>query len=181
MKILPLFAVAVSSLIMSACASSRSLGASFGDLDAGARIDQIIRTEKAHDYRDVDVTLFEGRLLFTGTVESEEARQHLINAAWSVDAISQIIDETYVGENTTFGQGVADSRIDTEIRVRLTTHRDVKASDVKIAVSNGVVYLLGVARDQQTLEAVLNVARTSRGAHKVVSHLLYIDEPYRRL
>ncbi len=178
-RLTALFASAA--LCLGACASSQSLSASFSDLDANTKLSEHLYTDEKFDYSDVDLTVFEGRLMLTGTLASDAARRSAVAAALELEEINQVIDEIYVGDKTGFGQGVADSRIDAQVRARLIASKKADSGRIKIAVSNGVVYLIGVARDQEALESVLEVARTSRGVNKVVSHVLYIDAPARRL
>lgn len=166
---------------LSACGSSRSLGASLDDLEANAVLKRVLFTDRSHDYGDIDLTVFEGRLMLTGTMQSEEGRRKLVENAWKATGVKQVIDEVFVGDETPLGQGLEDSRIDAALRTKLLADRDVRSSDVKIAVSNGVVYLLGVARDRDQLEQIVSKARTTNGVSKVVSHMLYLDNLSRRL
>lgn len=168
-------------LSLGACASSRSLSASFSDLEANAALTDMLADADTKRFQDVDVTIFEGRVLLTGTLPDLRAQQELVTAAWKVEGVRQVIDETFVGDGTKFTQGFTDTRIDTTVRTRLVAKSDVRASDVKIAVSNGVVYLLGVARDRNSLEAMVDTARKSQGVNKVVSHVIYMDAPEQRL
>ena len=85
--------------------------------------------------------------------------------------MTEVIDEVFVGDGTGFGQGVEDARIDQVLRARLIGDKDVVSSDYKIAVSNAVVYLLGVARSQAELDRAVELARTTAGVEKVVSHV----------
>lgn len=162
------------------CASSRSLGASIDDMESNATLKTVLFTDRNHDYGDIDLTIFEGRLLLTGTMASEEGRRKLVENAWKAENIEQVIDEIFVGDKTRFGQGFDDSRIDTSIRAKLVADGNIRSTDVKIAVSNGVVYLLGVARDRAQLEEVISHSRTTSGVSKVVSHMVYLDSVARR-
>ena len=166
---------------LSGCASSRSLGASLDDLEANAVLKRVLFTDRSHDYGDIDLTLFEGRLMLTGTMQSEEGRRKLVENAWKATGVKQVIDEVFVGDETPIGQGLEDSRIDAALRAKLLADGDIRSSDVKIAVSNRVVYLLGVARDRDQLEEVISLARNTSGVSKVVSHMLYLDNLERRI
>lgn len=165
----------LSALMLQACASSRTLDGTFSDIGADARLKQVLLSDRTHNYSDVDITVFEGRLLLTGTMLSDEGRLRLIENAWKADGVKEVIDEVYVGDNTPFGQGIADARIDTAVKAKLVSDQDVKSGDVKIAVSNGVVYLIGAVRDRDRLEKILNHARRTGGVNKVVTHVLYSD------
>ncbi len=159
-------------LSLAACASSRSLDKSVTDLSANADLKGILLTDRNYDYADVDITIYEGRLLLTGTMRSEEGRKKLIENAWKADGVKEVIDETIVGDKTSFGQGFEDTRIDQTLRARLIAGRDVTSSDYKIAVSGAVVYLLGVARSQRELDEAVALARSIGGVEKVVSHVI---------
>lgn len=172
----PIFAAAVLALaapaFLSGCASSRNLDESVTDIGADAQLKAVLFADRSHDYGDVDITIFEGRLLLTGTMKSEDGRRKLIDNAWKAEGVDQVIDEIFVGDGTSFGQGFEDGRIDAALRARLIADGDVKAGDYKASVSKGVVYLLGVTRSEAQLNEALEIARSISGVEKVVSHVL---------
>jgi osmotically-inducible protein OsmY len=168
-----LSAIALASLAMlGACASSSNLDESFTDIGANAELKAVLFADRSHDYGDIDITIFEGRLMLTGTMKSEQGRQKLIENAWKADGVDQVIDEIIVGDGTSLGQGFEDSRIDATLRAKLIGDSDVKAGQIKASVSKGVVYLIGVTRSEAQLNAALDIARSIAGVDKVVSHVL---------
>lgn len=158
-------------LLLGACASSRNLDETFSDMAGNAELKGVLFSDRTHDYGDIDITLFEGRLLLTGTMHSEEGRRKLIENAWKADGVDEVIDEIFVGDGTSFGQGLEDARIDQTLRAKLIVDKDASSADYKIAVSNAVVYLIGAARSQVELDRALELARTVAGVEKVVSHV----------
>ena len=109
--------------------------------------------------------------MLTGTMKSDAGHVKLIENAWKAANVKEVIDEVIIGEGTSFGQGFEDTRIDQVLRTRLVTSGDVSSTEYKIAVSNAVVYLIGVARSQAELDKALELARTVAGVEKVVSHV----------
>ncbi len=156
---------------LGACASSRNLDQSFQDLSGNAELKGVLFADRTHDYGDIDITLFEGRLMLTGTMRSDAGRAKLIENAWKADNVTEVIDEIIVGDNTSFGQGFEDGRIDKVLRARLIADGDVSSAEYKIAVSKAVVYLLGVARGPAELDKALELARSIAGVEEVVSHM----------
>ena len=154
-----------------ACASSRSLDDSLSDIAGNADLKAVLFTDRSHDYGDIDITLFEGRLMLTGAMRTEKGRAKLIENARKADGVAQVIDEVVIGERTSFGQGLADTRIDQTLKAKLLTDDDVKSTRYKIAVSQGTVYLIGAARTETELNEVISLARTIGGVKKVVSHV----------
>lgn len=158
-------------LALGACASSRNLDQSFSDLSGNAELKSVLFSDRTHDYGDIDLTLYEGRLMLTGTMKSESGRTKLIENAWKADGVKEVIDEIFIGDGTSFGQGFEDTRIDQTLRTKLITAGGVSSTEYKIAVSGAVVYLLGIARSQAELDKALELARSISGVEKVVSHV----------
>lgn len=159
-------------LSISACTSSRSLDQSVSDLAANTELKGVLFADRSHDYSDVDISLFEGRLMLTGTMRSEDGRAKLIENAWKADGVDQVIDEIFIGDKTSVGQGLADARIDQVLRAKLITDGDVKSGRYKVSVSGGKVYMIGAARTQAELEEAVSLARTTGGVEKVISHII---------
>ncbi len=170
-------AVVLCCLGAAACASSRTLGGSVTELGAGAELKAMLFADRSYDYSDVDLTIYEGRLMLTGTMLTEDGRRKLVETAWKADGMKQVIDEISIGEHTSFAQGLEDTRIDQTIRTKYLTAGDIRNANYKIAVSDGVVYLLGVARDEDELNEALETARTVSGVKAVVSHVVYRTLP----
>ncbi len=158
-------------LAIAGCASSRSLDMSFNDLSANADLKGVLFVDRSHDYSDVDITVYEGRLLLTGTMRSDGGHKKLVENAWKADGVEQIIDEIFVGDKTPFGQGFEDARIDQTLRAKMIASDDVKSGNYKIAVSNGVIYLIGSAGAQREIDKATNLARSISGARKVISYV----------
>lgn len=159
-------------LAASACASSPTLSGAFSDIGSDAELKAILVADRKHDYSDVDLTVYEGRLMLTGSVASQDARRRLVENAFKASGVKQVIDEIFVGDRTPFRRGVDDSRIDGAIKAKYLTSSAVRSGNYKISVSSGVVYILGVARDQNELDAALAMASETAGVRSVVSHVV---------
>lgn len=177
--VLVLFAALATCLILAGCTSSRSAGANIDDVSANSALKRVLLFDREHDYSDVDLTVFEGRVMLTGTMRSPDGQARLVENAFKAPNVVQVIDETILAEKTPIGQGFKDSRIDRALKTKLLTDRGVASRNYKVAVSNGVIYLIGVARDETELTRVLNLATSTAGVRRVVSHLLYQDDPSR--
>ena len=158
---------------------------SVGDgLDDGA-IDMAIGRKyfgmKGYDFSDVDINVYEARVLLTGTVHDEPARQQAAKLAWQVEDVAEVLNEIEIGRETSFIRGTNDGWIETQLRSRMTTDSAVTGVNYELAVSQGTVFILGVAQNQVELDRVVNHARVVRGVRKVVSHIQLADDPARRL
>lgn len=160
-----------------ACGSSRTLESSVSDISANTQLKSVLFTDRSHDYSDVDLTFYDGRLMLTGTMRTEAGRKKLVENAFKASGVAQVIDEIIIADKTSVGQGFQDARIDQTLRARLVTSDNVTNRNYKMSVSRGVVYLLGVARDEAELEKTLEVARSVSGVDAVISHVVYRTYP----
>jgi len=170
-KPLQLACLAAAALFLNACASSRGLDDTISDITTNASIKGVLFTDASHDYSDIDLTVFEGRLLLTGTMRTQEGRDRLIAGAGKVGGVKQIIDAIVVGERTTFGQGLDDTRIDQTLHARLIAHGDIRSGNYKIAVSNAAIHLIGSTRSQAELDKTLEIARSINGVKKILQYV----------
>lgn len=170
-------ALAAGFLALSACASSPTLSGAVEDIGSDAELKAILFVDRGHDYSDIDITVYEGRLMLTGSMPSEDGRKKLVENAWKADGVDQVIDEIFVGDDTPFRQGVEDSSADGAIRFKYVTASDIRSGNYKISVSNGVAYILGVARDQRELDLALQKASETSGVRSVVSHVVLRTYP----
>lgn len=173
----PLLAV----MVLAACASDRSLGDSFGDTSADLTLRRLLLMDRTHNTNDVDITVFEGRLMLSGTVGSAEARRSVAATAERIVAIDEVLNELVVGPKTSWRQGTRDAIIDERLGAALLTDNGVISKNFQIAVSGGVVHLLGVAQTPEELERVVGHAKTIKGVQGVVSHVLFLRDPRRQL
>lgn len=167
--------LATAMLAAPACTSSRKLDESLSDLGAGTNLRGLLFADRAHDYADVSVTIYEGRVLLTGAMRTEEGKQKVVDNARRADGVREVIDEIKVGDKISFGRSASDARIGTALRSRLLGDGRVYHNDYRFDVSEGVVYMIGAARTQESLDRALELARSTRGVKSVVSHVLYAD------
>lgn len=165
--------------VLSGCASSRSFGSNVDDVSADASLKRVLLFDRDYDYSDIDITIFEGRAMLTGTMRSPEGQVRLVENAFKAPNITQVIDETILAPKTRISQGFKDGRIDQSLRARLIADRGISNRNFKVSVSGGITYVIGVARDETELSRVLNLAQSIGGTRGVVSHILYQDDPVR--
>lgn len=171
--------VILSLFALTACVQNRTLGDRVDDTAAGINLkSQLLFSEKA-DTSDIDMTLFEGRLLLTGTVRSESDAIAIEERARNIATVKTVINELQVLPKTTLSQGRKDAFIDQKLSTALIADTGVAAGNYRILVSQGTVYLLGVARGPEELNRVTAQAKTIEGVNEVVSHVIYMRDPRR--
>ena len=99
-------------------------------------------------FSDVGIEIVDGRLLLSGTAPSLDHRIDAERIAWSVEQIQAVANEIEVGGATGLWRTSLDEAVTLQVRSRLIASSDVRAVNVNIETSRGVVYLMGLARDE---------------------------------
>ncbi|MBI1775070.1 MAG: BON domain-containing protein [Proteobacteria bacterium] len=128
----------------------------------------------------VDATVVEGRALLTGRVPTPDMRVEAVRLAWQVDGLKEIINEIEVADRTGLFDGARDLWISTQLRAQIIFDREISAINYSIDTVNGVVFLMGIARDQAELDRVANHARNLSNVRRVMNYVRLRDDPKRR-
>lgn len=189
-SLLPAVAAAAAAVLLSACAigsgdvsddnyADRTVGQTFDDIDTLGRLVDVYG-DAGPAFDDVDVDVIEGRVLLTGPVPSEAARDEASRMAYRERGVLEVLNELRVRDPKSFFSSAADARITTQLRAALQTSRLVVGSNFEIKTHERTVYLLGVARTPEEREAVVDIARTIGGVERIVDHVILADDPRRR-
>jgi osmotically-inducible protein OsmY len=121
--------------------------------------------------RDVDATVYGGRVLLTGIVPSENWRAEAVKRTWQVNGVKEVYDEIQIGPDTGFWQDAGDTEITTRLKAALVADGYVKSVNYDITTVRGVVYVIGSARSQAELNRVVDHARNIANVKRVVSYV----------
>ena len=172
--------LALSALVFtSACVQNRTLGDRLDDGAASLNLKSQLLFDRSLPTRDIDMTIFEGRLKLTGTVETEDDALQIEDKAKTIAQVREVINELQVLPRTTIAQGAKDAVIDNRLEAALIADTGVTAGNYRILVSQGTVYLLGVAQGPNELRRVTGQAQAIDGVKEVVSHVIYLRDPRR--
>lgn len=127
-------------------------------------------------YGEVDIEVANGLVLLSGRVVSPEMRVTAERVAWSASRAEQVVNEIQIEPPGGFRANANDAWITTRVRSSLVTSRQVRGINFNIETYNGVVYLLGLARSQEELEAAARHASYVRGVEQVVSYVSVRDD-----
>ena len=151
---------------------------------SGAVSDKLIQAKINDAWINYDLNTFtklgttveQGRVLITGVVQDPNHRVEAVRLAWQVKGVNQVINEIRVAESTGVTGFVNDKWITTKLRGALTFDRGVQSINYSIDTVQGVVYLMGVAQNQQELNRVIEKTRTISGVKQVVSYVKLAGE-----
>ena len=144
------------------------------DTETATRVRAKILEADNQLFSDVGVEVYEGRVLLTGRVPSEEKRAEAVKISWSVVKVKDVINEVAVSENPLLDLA-NDTWITTKLKSKMTFDKDILAINYSIETVGAVIYLIGIAQDKAELQRVLNHARSIDYVKRVVNHVRIKD------
>ncbi len=160
-----------------AAAQERSIGDAWSDNRTGLAIRQRWSDRIGRPLPNVDITVTEGVVLLTGRLEDPDDRVDAVRIAWQTEGVRRVINEISLKESGGGIGGFADDvRIASAVRLKMMGRMDIFDINYTIDVVDGVVYLMGIARDEAELSLAVETARSVRGVDRVVSYVALPQE-----
>lgn len=161
-------------------AQERSAGSRLDDNGIAIRInDAFIQKDIDDLYAGVDTTIFEGRVMLTGTVNNPEHKQVATDLVWGIPGVTEVINEVQVVDENSIVDYANDAWISKYVKGKLILTKGIASSNYQVEAVNGTVYMMGIARHDEELRAAVEVARRVSGVKQVVSHVIMKDDPRR--
>ncbi len=163
-----------------AASEERGFAKAVSDTEIRAEINHLWLQKDFEMYRQVSLTVNEGRVLLTGTVPTPEARIEAVRACWQAGGVKTVINEIQVkNDGGGFLSYSSDVIISQKMKAGLLFDKDVYNINYTVDVNDGVIYLMGIAQTQKELDKVMGHARDISGVKGVVNHILLKDDPRR--
>lgn len=164
-------------------AKDRPIGDTLTDVKISARIKAaLIKKSFRNIYSRVTIEVVQGRVLFTGVLEKEEHALDAIKIAWEQQGVVEVINELKIDEKSgkfNIVQYTRDTLITSQIKSKIFMNRDLKFVNYTVITIDDVVYLFGIARSEEELEKVANIAANIHGVKKVICHVKILKEAHR--
>lgn len=126
--------------------------------------------------RDLTATVYDGRLLITGIVPNAEWKEKAGELVGHIAGVKEINNEVQVGKPTNLAQDARDNIASNTLRAELLTDSEVRSSNFTVHTLNGIVYILGYARNTAERDRVLSYARNLSNIIRVVSFIRVGDQ-----
>ena len=123
----------------------------------------------------INVDSYDGIVLLTGQVESEELRELAEGSVSDVKRIRRVHNELQIGGPISLVARTNDNWLETKVRSRLIASPDVVASRIKVVAEDGVVFLVGIVSREQA-DATVTVTKNVFGVQKIVKVFDYLGE-----
>lgn len=163
-----------------AATDRRTLGAQTEDKSIAVK-GEIAIPKVVGDAGHVNVTSFNRKVLLTGEVPSEAAKEAAAREASRIEGVQSVVNELAVSGASGFGSRSNDTLITGKVKASIVDNRTLYANSIKVVTERGIVYLMGRVTEREG-DLAANIARGVSGVQKVVKVFEYItDEEYRVL
>ena len=166
------FSLCVALLAITGC-SSTMVPEKTKDMDSAIseKIDESLEASTAVKARQVNIQTHEAVVYLTGIVDSEDARREAGRIAWRTAGVDGVVNDLTVGERTV-GDWVDDTLISSHLKAKLIADIEVRASDIDVSSSQGVVTLIGRVRSIAMKRDAERIARGIKGVTDVHNELV---------
>lgn len=164
-----------------AVAKDRTVGSTVDDVKISAGIKKDFLSKGFRDlYTKINVDVVEGRVLYTGTVATDENIMAAVDIAWAQKGVTEVVNELQVDDKSNYfdaAQYARDAWITSRVKTSTIVNRDIKFINYTIVTLKNVVYIFGIARSQEELDKVATMASEVKGVERVVVHARVKDMP----
>ena len=122
----------------------------------------------------INVTAFNGVVLITGQVPSEELRGLSADQLKNLRKVRKVHNELEIAGPTSMVARTNDSWLTTKVKTKLGISNEAEGGRIKVITENGVVYLMGLLTRNEA-DAVVQLAQSVYGVQKIVKVFEYID------
>ncbi len=156
---------------LSGCAAfqpGRSTGRQIDDFNAATSIKSAMLRAEGYRLGGIDVEVTEGVALLTGHAPRAEDRIYAECLTWSAAAVREVSNRVSVGQGRGASQAARDALITQRVRSRLVADSEIRSINFNIETHDGVVHLLGFARNDGERERAALHASLAEGVEEVV-------------
>jgi osmotically-inducible protein OsmY len=120
---------------------------------------------------DLNVTVYEGRTLLTGTAPTPQMKAQAQEIASGVPGVRTVYNEIEVTPPEGVWNSTKDAWITSQVKSDLVFNTHIRSVNYSVETVNSSVYLIGSARSQAELDSATNMARYVPGVKRVVSYV----------
>ncbi|MGQ4880326.1 BON domain-containing protein [Billgrantia sp. LNSP4103-1] len=165
-------------------ANPGTIDENYGKRTLGAQVeDESIETKIAHNLRRSDARLgdarinvdsYNGIVLLTGQVPSEELKQKANEIALEVRNVRDVHNELSVAANLPASQRLSDTWVNTRIRTTLAADQSIDTGRLRFVTENDTVYVMGMVSRAEA-DRIVNAIADIGGVQRIVKVFDYLD------
>ena len=167
-------AIGIGTAAVAASTTEKGLSTSVSDTVIQTKLsDSFIQTSQSI-FLNVETSVNDGSVLLTGKLKTQEEKITATRLSWEIKGVREVINEIQLSETSSFKSSAKDLAASAQLRAALIRDTDISSLNFSIDVVNGIVYLSGVAENEEERERVVAHAQELRFAKQVVSYIILV-------
>ncbi|MDV6318916.1 BON domain-containing protein [Chromohalobacter sp. HP20-39] len=136
--------------------------------------ENLVRNDARFRDAHINIDSYNGMVLLTGQVASDELKQKAGNIAEQVRRVRLVHNELQVAANSPLGQRMTDLWLTGRVKANLATDERIDGSRIRVITENSTTYLMGMVTHQEA-DIVTNIASQVGGIQRIVRVFEYLD------
>ena len=136
-----------------------------------AQLKNIYFSNNEKIFFNVSVEVIEGKVLLTGAVDQIDERIEATKLAWAIDGVNEVINEIQISNDEGILDYADDLIMETKINAKLLLEKSILNLNYSVEVVNGIVYVIGIAQNQEELNSVINICQGTYGVKNVINYV----------
>ena len=167
-------AIGIGTAAVAASTTEKGLSTSVSDSVIQTKLsDSFIQTSQSI-FLNVETSVNDGSVLLTGKLKTQEEKVTATRLSWEIRGVREVINEIQLSEASSLKSSAKDLAASAQLRAALIRDADISSLNFSIDVVNGIVYLSGVAENEEERERVVAHAQELRFAKQVVSYIILV-------
>ena len=165
-------AVGLGTAAVAASTTEKGFSTSVSDSVIVAKLtDKFIKND-ASLLSGIDSSISNGTVLMTGKLDTQDQKILATRLAWEIKGVKEVINEIQIVSEKSLKTTAKDLAASAQLRAALIGDQEISSLNYSIDVVNGIVYLSGVAANENERERVITHAQALRFAKKVVNYII---------
>ena len=167
-------AIGIGTAAVAASTTEKGLSTSVSDSVIQAKLSESFIQTSQSIFLNVETSVNDGSVLLTGKLKTQEEEITATQLSWEIRGVREVINEIQLSEASSFKSSAKDLAASAQLRAALIRDADISSLNFSIDVVNGIVYLSGVAKNEEERERVVAHAQELRFAKQVVSYIILV-------
>lgn len=157
-------------MIGGAFVREKGLSGTMSDSQISTQIKLALYKKDPDLHARVNVNVQNGEVMLTGAVPTNQMHLDAVKIAWEPIGVQRVIDNIAISEGGSIGLYAKDTWITTQLKSALLFHNDIHSINFSLKTVSGIVYIMGIAQNQNELDQVVDLARKTDGVRRVISY-----------
>ena len=157
---------------VAATSTEKGLTTSVSDAQIYAKLKERFIKNNISLLAAVEVAVNDDAVLMTGKVKNHAEKALATKLAWEIRNVKEVINELQISNKSNIKDIAIDLAAGAALRGKLIADKRVSSLNFDIDVVNGVVYLSGIAADENKKNIVVSHAREVNYTQKVVDYIV---------